>query len=294
MAVSGDLLALGVVGALAAAGAVRRGSASDGDLGDAFWRWFGDSKVVDRRGRPLVVYHGTGEDEPFEVFDESLIGEASGGRIRGFYFAGKVATANAYRPDDYTVKPEHRQQWAQLHELERDLGNELLAAWNAHYGTSYSADSEDPDTSFLKDGAGEYVFRPPRHIDQLQRRLTQVKRAIWAAYDDQERMTPRFWNRKKGGQLIAAYLSLQEPYEVDASGAAWSRDFESGVKAILRELGESLDDYDGLIVRNFYDGEVGVRDDVFVAFRPEQIKRIDNRGTWDPRDPRMSYNRRMT
>jgi hypothetical protein len=25
----------------------------------AFRRWFGDSKVVDRRGRPLVVYHGT-------------------------------------------------------------------------------------------------------------------------------------------------------------------------------------------------------------------------------------------
>jgi hypothetical protein len=26
----------------------------------AFWRWFGDSKVVDAEGRPLVVYHGTG------------------------------------------------------------------------------------------------------------------------------------------------------------------------------------------------------------------------------------------
>lgn len=24
-----------------------------------FWRWFGDSKVVDEQGRPLVVYHGT-------------------------------------------------------------------------------------------------------------------------------------------------------------------------------------------------------------------------------------------
>ena len=24
-----------------------------------FWRWFGDSKLVDAQGRPLVVYHGT-------------------------------------------------------------------------------------------------------------------------------------------------------------------------------------------------------------------------------------------
>ena len=27
-----------------------------------FWKWFGDSKVVDDQGRPLVVYHGTVAD----------------------------------------------------------------------------------------------------------------------------------------------------------------------------------------------------------------------------------------
>lgn len=32
-----------------------------------FWRWFGDSKVVDEQGRPLVVYHGT--DAEFDTFD---------------------------------------------------------------------------------------------------------------------------------------------------------------------------------------------------------------------------------
>lgn len=31
-------------------------------LPPAFWTWFGDSKVVDSRGQPLVVYHGTGAD----------------------------------------------------------------------------------------------------------------------------------------------------------------------------------------------------------------------------------------
>jgi hypothetical protein len=30
-----------------------------------FWRWFGDSKVVDSMGRPLVVYHGTARDFQF-------------------------------------------------------------------------------------------------------------------------------------------------------------------------------------------------------------------------------------
>ena len=33
----------------------------------AFWEWFGDSKVVDESGQPLVVYHGTNAD--FDKFD---------------------------------------------------------------------------------------------------------------------------------------------------------------------------------------------------------------------------------
>lgn len=32
-----------------------------------FWRWFGDSKVVDEHGRPLVVFHGTKRD--FDTFN---------------------------------------------------------------------------------------------------------------------------------------------------------------------------------------------------------------------------------
>jgi hypothetical protein len=35
---------------------------------DAFWKWFGDSKVVDEHGQPLVVWHGTNEID--FLFDE--------------------------------------------------------------------------------------------------------------------------------------------------------------------------------------------------------------------------------
>lgn len=38
----------------------------DRDAQQAFWRWFGDSKVVDTEGKPLVVYHGT--DASFSEF----------------------------------------------------------------------------------------------------------------------------------------------------------------------------------------------------------------------------------
>ena len=35
-----------------------------------FWKWFGDSKIVDDQGRPLVAFHGTNDD--FEEFSEQF------------------------------------------------------------------------------------------------------------------------------------------------------------------------------------------------------------------------------
>lgn len=55
-----------------------------------FWRWFGDSKVVDSQGRPLVVYHGTSSK-----FDTFKIGEHGGTYGTGIYF-GRKSTADRY------------------------------------------------------------------------------------------------------------------------------------------------------------------------------------------------------
>ena len=62
-----------------------------------FWRWFGDSKVVDAEGRPLVVYHGTSKD--FAEFDLSRSGESTGNTGfygAGAYFSQDVEDAGAY------------------------------------------------------------------------------------------------------------------------------------------------------------------------------------------------------
>jgi site-specific DNA-adenine methylase len=60
-----------------------------------FWRWFGDSKVVDEQGRPLVVYHGT--NKSFDVFDSNKIGKSHGrSEGAGFYFTTSKETASSY------------------------------------------------------------------------------------------------------------------------------------------------------------------------------------------------------
>lgn len=62
---------------------------------EAFRRWFGDSKVVDADGKPLVVYHGTAKD--FVAFDNSKTGANDMGLWgRGHYFSSGPTSANSY------------------------------------------------------------------------------------------------------------------------------------------------------------------------------------------------------
>jgi hypothetical protein len=60
----------------------------------AFKRWFGDSKVVDAQGEPLVVYHGTGRD--FPAFDPTKVGSTFNSDRSGFFFSSDPATASDY------------------------------------------------------------------------------------------------------------------------------------------------------------------------------------------------------
>lgn len=68
-------------------------SSEDGLI--AFWKWFGDSKVVDNEGRPLVVYHGTVSE--FDAFDNRKTGSNDRGLWgRGHYFSTGVDGPNSY------------------------------------------------------------------------------------------------------------------------------------------------------------------------------------------------------
>jgi hypothetical protein len=71
--------------------------ATDNTSIENFWRWFGNSKLVDHQHRPLVVYHGTEGD--FDTFEQSLIGVSSNNKGfygRGFYFSIDHVEAQTY------------------------------------------------------------------------------------------------------------------------------------------------------------------------------------------------------
>lgn len=62
---------------------------------EAFKKWFGNSKVVDEKGKPLVVYHGTAD-----VFSEFTFDHPNrkddGWLGRGFYFTSDPVIAGSY------------------------------------------------------------------------------------------------------------------------------------------------------------------------------------------------------
>lgn len=63
----------------------------------AFKKWFGDSKVVDESGAPLIVYHGTFAD--FDKFDPARFGNTDRGfHGEGFYFSESKDYAGSYAP----------------------------------------------------------------------------------------------------------------------------------------------------------------------------------------------------
>jgi hypothetical protein len=76
----------------------------------AFKRWFGDSKVVDENGDPLVMYHGTSQNqkgEAFTFFD--TYGSSYGLMGMGAYFTDNPEVASSYttkgKGDTPTVYP---------------------------------------------------------------------------------------------------------------------------------------------------------------------------------------------
>lgn len=106
--------------------------------------------------------------------------------------------------------------------------------------------------------------------------------------------------------VTPAFLSLKNPYIIDANGAYWDEipfgDPRDGIFLTTDSIAAFARDekYDGLIIRNvnetddFFEGidvfNEGI--DVFVAFRPEQIKSATgNVGTFDPNNPDIRYSR---
>ena len=127
------------------------------------------------------------------------------------------------------------------------------------------------------------------------------------------------YNTSSEHNMVPAYLSLKKPFIVDFNGANWNRGGEDAVVKLAdgseddllsyfnaaRDETVSTDDvarlareqgYDGVIINNVMDHgpagrfatkEAGEPSTVYIAFKPEQIKSVFNKGEFDPTNPNM-------
>lgn len=106
-----------------------------GELNDNFYKWFGNSKVVDDRGNPLVVYHGS--NSKFDTFkrSKSIGNHGEIDQIKGIYFTDDIEGAS----------------WYSLTDDDRFLKSVYISIKNPYTVTDYKELKENLKFNYLSD-----------------------------------------------------------------------------------------------------------------------------------------------
>ena len=180
----------------------------------AFKNWFGDSKVVNEDGTPMVVYHGGGFNPDLDTkFDNA----GAGGVIDvGVYFSSNRMVAEEYAEA---------------------------------YKESYNEGSED----LVSD------------------------------------------NMSEPNKPVEAYLSIKNPYTIKRSRGFSGIEEENRIARSIKNKEKGFENYDGIIIEDSKDGyseETNQQPQkTFIVINPNQIKSTNNKGTFDPNNPSIVFDR---
>lgn len=224
-----------------------------------FKRWFGDSKVVDANGDPLVVYHGT-PNGTFNTFDPAAISDMAlmSAQGPGFYFTDKKNATQYTKPVNKSrgFSPDKK-----LYEVYLSIQNPLRV--------TERSSTIDPEAVKRIMAKGDYDWFFDSSIGfQTGQDVSAMSRAEKAAaYVDYKL---RFNSRPSGTDAIL----LPEI----------TRAFRNK-EAMLTAMREELNS-DGVI----WSDSVG---EIYVAWSSSQIKSAtDNNGQFDPENPDIRYSNR--
>jgi hypothetical protein len=230
-----------------------------------FWRWFGDSSTVDKKGRPRVFYHATDAAKDFTVFKRT-------GDI-GYHF-GTRAQAHARM---WNAEPAEWDSRRVTHAIGKDLLPSLPAIriLPVYLRTRDSLRLLDDDWSYQR------VYR------DLARRGSVVARGMVAEF----RSLLADWVRSDGDSpaiLTRDGLENTEDARIPALVSMYierrrntSASRLAAQKAFLRAL--RRDGYEGVTYRNRYEAPKEEADS-HIVFDPTQVKSaLGNTGAYNPR-----------
>ena len=284
----------------------------------AFKKWFKKSKVVDANGKPLVVYHGTTGD--FTQFDKARANTESdlGG---GFYFTNTLRDVNAnYAGEgpDLTSKIERRAEQI-VQEKDLDMNDTTMADARRVAKEQLGVESQGavlPVYLSIQNpaqlgGEKETFLTYDSNYDEKTDEYGEPTGTLVDFLDALQQVSYNYYNNEKVHEAIA---SVQERFMDDGGGKASEildilRE-EEGILYLTDEKGDLVSHeavrealeragFDGVIdhtvnekfgyKRQYGKGMEGVHEETvhYIAFHPEQIKSVNNRGTYSTTDPNI-------
>lgn len=231
-----------------------------------FKKWFGDSKVVDEQGKPLVVFHGTTETKYVE-------GETESGSTSA---RSKIeALAQKHGIGSWLDVPSILERW--VRQGNSDVAEDAKTARELLPLAKHKAEKGKRELAFN-------VFNLPSG---------QLELGVHVGTADQ---ASRF------GDVFPLYVKIERPLRLSDLGTWHYQNVmrearRAGVKISESEYTKVFDAFDNnaalreLLMAKGYDGIVYENEaegsgDSWIAFHPTQIKSATgNKGTFDPKNP---------
>jgi len=264
-----------------------------------FRRWFGKSVVVDDNGKPLIVYHGS-EKAGFTVFETD--GGSAKTKGTGAFFSNKLSNAMTYSGKHTIVN------FPTKEDALANPGRYGFTVEEGDDGKPYIIDADGYQTE-LNDGetvdqamvravddwlnserlAGPEQANVPVFLRMEKPLIIDANGANWSSIG----ATPVFEILDAEGNVIGS-APEEDLWEYGEGATLGNQDgfLEDGqtTDQIVREARQS-GEYDGVIIRNVVDegqyGWYGDPSDVYVVFYKNQIKSVQNQGTFSNDDPNI-------
>lgn len=268
----------------------------------------GISKVVDENGEPKLMFHGS--DNVFDTFRNDV----------AIYTTDAMSTADSYFYSESNVNDrmelfEYTSEF-ENYGLERE-GDYVRMEYLLNEYSSLEKPSSEYDNPYSNSPFfnNKFAYRPYKTADDFLHNVfpdflnhidnAEYRKEIINAYVEYEHpINPNdFYKRLISGQILPLFVSNKNPLVIDGKGSSWNEIEYNGKIWSTRDLEifAKNNNYDGLIINNIID--LGGRQSmtsmdygsatVAVSYNPNQVKSIDNRGTFSTQDNNI-YNQEAT
>lgn len=265
----------------------------------------GISKVVDENGEPKLMFHGS--DNVFDTFRNDI----------AIYTTDAMSTADSYFYSESNVNDrmelfEYNSEF-ESYGLEREGDyarmEYLLNEYSSLEKPSNEYDNPYSNSPFFND---KFAYRPYKTADDFLHNVfpdfldhidnAEYRKEIINTYVEHEHpINPNdFYKRSISGQILPLFVSNKNPLVIDGKGSSWNKIEYNGKIWSTRDLEifAKNNNYDGLIINNIID--LGGRQSmtsmdygsatVAISYNPNQVKAIDNQGTFSTQDNNIYHN----